>query len=170
MEYSGYYKENNIDEQIDGTYPREGHYELRRSAGVSIDTLSLGRAHLTRKGDGYDDSTHDMQEPEKIDPKTFHPNTASNEPLGEHVGEEVRYDNQQTEGAEKNHVDVNTQLGGKIGVLCDRKVPCSCTADDCIGNNGNGEEGIAIKRDGKGGDHGKESGRLHEVQPEGANK
>jgi hypothetical protein len=31
----------------------------------------------------------EMQEPEKIDPKTFHPNTASNEQLGEHVDEEA---------------------------------------------------------------------------------
>ena len=122
----------------------------------------------------------EMQEPEKIDPKTFHPNTASNEQLGEHVDEEAstkavitlvkargkkndlrRCNNQQTESTEKDHVGVNTQLGyelavidecpcpgpasdltGKISILCDGKVPCSCTADDCIGNDSNGLGGI----------------------------
>jgi hypothetical protein len=64
--------------------------------------------------------------------------------MGEDVNKNHRDDKQQTESTEKDHVDIHLLLSVKISILGDGQVPSSCTADDCTGGDGDGEEEIAV--------------------------
>jgi hypothetical protein len=60
MEHSGHYKGDKVDGQVDGAYPGEGQYELRRGTRVAVDKFSLRCAHGIRKEGGHKDDTDQM--------------------------------------------------------------------------------------------------------------
>jgi hypothetical protein len=58
MEHSRYYKGDKVDGQVDGAYPGEGQYELRRGTRVAVDKFGLRCAHVMWKEGGHKNDTN----------------------------------------------------------------------------------------------------------------